>query len=113
MRETGIGTGLILIATGAVLAFAVHLRSAAVDISAIGAILMVIGIIGLLLSFVAWTEYWPWSHRRPYYNNYDSYDRYEPRMTPPHEHRHVDTRDVVYDDPDRPTVERERRIEPR
>jgi hypothetical protein len=98
MRETGIGTSLILIATGAVLAFAVHLRSAAIDISAIGAILMVIGIIGLLLTFIMLSESFPWGRR--YYSD---------DVTAPHEHRQVETKDIVYEDDGHDRVERVRR----
>ena len=50
MRGTGIGTSLILIATGAVLAFAVNYQVTGVSISAVGAILLIVGIIGLMLS---------------------------------------------------------------
>jgi len=52
MRSTGIGTSLILIATGAVLAFAVNYRVTGVDLNAVGAILLVVGIIGLVLSLL-------------------------------------------------------------
>jgi len=52
MRGTGIGTSLLLIFSGAVLAFAVDYRVSGINISAIGAILLIVGIIGLLLSVV-------------------------------------------------------------
>lgn len=52
MRGTGIGTSLMLIAAGAVLAFAVDYRATGVDIAAIGWILLVVGLIGLMVSFV-------------------------------------------------------------
>jgi hypothetical protein len=52
MRGTGIGTSLILIASGAILAFAVDYRVSGINISAIGAILLIVGIVGLLLSVV-------------------------------------------------------------
>src|SRR4051812_42093260 len=107
MRETGIGTGLILIATGAVLAFAVNVRSTAIDLNAIGAILIVVGIIGVLLSFVALGDFAPYRGRR-YRSDYvaDDYDR---GVTTPHEHRSVDTHDVVYDEDGSERVERVRR----
>ena len=57
MRETGIGTSLMLIAVGAVLAFAVEVQSSAVDLNAIGLILIVVGIIGLLFSVLALGQY--------------------------------------------------------
>jgi len=43
----------MLIAIGAILAFAVNFQSSGIDINAVGAILMVVGLAGLLLSFVA------------------------------------------------------------
>ena len=109
MRETGIGTGIILIATGAVLAFAVNVRSTAIDLNAIGAILMVVGIIGVLLSFVVLGDFAPYRSRR-YRDDYiaDDYDR---GATPPHEHRRVDTHDVVYDEDGHERVERIRRTQ--
>jgi hypothetical protein len=106
MRETGIGTSLILIASGAVLAFGVTVRSTAIDVNAIGAILMIVGIIGLLLSFVALGDFSGWGRR-----HVDHYAGYTGTgdVTPPHEHRRVETKDVVYED-DGAYVERERRI---
>ena len=54
MRGTGIGTSLMLIAIGAILAFAVNFDTGgSLDINAIGGILMVVGLIGLVFSFVA------------------------------------------------------------
>ncbi|MPZ49436.1 MAG: hypothetical protein GEU75_09095 [Dehalococcoidia bacterium] len=53
MQGTGIGTSLMLIAIGAILAFAVNFQASGLDINAVGGILMVVGVIGLLLSFVA------------------------------------------------------------
>ena len=107
MRETGIGTGLILIATGAVLAFAINVRSTAIDLNAIGAILIVVGIIGVLLSFVALGEFAPYRGRRDHADYVD--DSYG--ATPPHEHRRVDTHDVVYDEDGHERVERVRRTQ--
>jgi hypothetical protein len=53
MRGTGIGTSLLLIASGAILAFAVDYQITGIDINAIGWILILVGIIGLILSFLA------------------------------------------------------------
>ena len=90
MRETGIGTSLILIAAGAVLAFAIKIQSTAVDLSAIGAILMGVGIVGLLLSFVALGEMYSRGFRRPYHSDHsDNEYVHDPDLTPPHEHRRV------------------------
>ena len=46
----GIGTSLFLIAVGAILYFAVNADISGLEISTIGIILMVIGIVGLLIS---------------------------------------------------------------
>jgi hypothetical protein len=46
----GIGTSLFLIAVGAILYFAVNADISGLEISTIGIILMVIGVIGLVLS---------------------------------------------------------------
>ena len=45
-----IGTSLFLIAVGAILYFAVDARISGLEISTVGIILMVIGVIGLLIS---------------------------------------------------------------
>jgi hypothetical protein len=46
----GIGTSLFLIAVGAILYFAVNADISGLEISTIGIILMVIGVVGLLIS---------------------------------------------------------------
>ena len=46
-----IGTSLFLIAVGAILYFAVDADISGLEISTIGLILMIIGVIGLLISF--------------------------------------------------------------
>jgi beta-lactamase regulating signal transducer with metallopeptidase domain len=46
----GIGTSLFLIAVGAILYFAVNAEISGLEISTVGIILMIIGIIGLLIS---------------------------------------------------------------
>jgi hypothetical protein len=46
----GIGTSLFLIATGAILYFAVEADVSGLEISTIGIILMVIGVLGLVIS---------------------------------------------------------------
>jgi hypothetical protein len=46
-----IGTSLFLLAAGAILAFAVEATFAGIDIEVVGIILMVIGVLGLILSF--------------------------------------------------------------
>ena len=46
----GIGTSLFLIAVGAILYFAVDADVSGLEISTIGIILMIVGVIGLLIS---------------------------------------------------------------
>jgi len=46
----GIGTSLFLIAVGAILYFAVNADISGLEISTIGLILMVVGVVGLLIS---------------------------------------------------------------
>ena len=46
----GIGTSILLIAVGAILYFAVNVDVSGLEISTIGLILMVVGVIGLLIS---------------------------------------------------------------
>ncbi len=53
----GIGVSLILIAAGAILTWAVNATVSGLDINAVGVILMVVGIVGLVLSLVYWTSW--------------------------------------------------------
>ena len=46
----GIGTSLFLIAVGAILYFAVNADVSGLEISTVGLILMIVGVIGLLIS---------------------------------------------------------------
>ena len=46
----GIGTSLFLIAVGAILYFAVNAEVSGLEISTVGIILMIIGVVGLLIS---------------------------------------------------------------
>src|SRR5262245_11366697 len=112
MRGTGIGTSLMLIAIGAVLAWGVHLNSNGIDLNAIGAILMVVGLIGLVLSFLLMGEFDWFGGRRAYRDRgHYVHDSYVDDVTPPHEHRRVDTEDVVVsDDVGGTHTERVRRI---
>ena len=48
----GIGTSLFLIALGAILKFAVNASVSGLEISTIGVILMVVGILGLIISLL-------------------------------------------------------------
>ena len=52
-----IGTSIFLIAVGAILKFAVHTHVSGVSLQTIGVILMIVGAIGLVLSFF-WLTMW-------------------------------------------------------
>jgi hypothetical protein len=65
----GLPVSLILIAVGAILAFAVHQDpNAAVNVHTVGWILMAVGLIGLLLSLFLWDRWGPgyWYGGRAY-----------------------------------------------
>jgi hypothetical protein len=54
----GLGVSLILIAVGAILAFAVHVENSnAFDVNTIGIILLIVGAIGALLSMIFWSSW--------------------------------------------------------
>jgi Domain of unknown function (DUF6458) len=48
----GIGTSLFLIAVGAILYFAVNATISGLEIATVGLILMIIGVLGLVISFI-------------------------------------------------------------
>ena len=54
-----VGTSLILIAIGAILAFAVDAQVSGLDINAVGAILMIVGIIGMAFSLLFLASFAP------------------------------------------------------
>ena len=63
----GLGVSLLLIAAGAILAFAVNASVSGVDITTVGWILLIVGIVGAVLSMIFWSS-WAgpgyWSRRR-------------------------------------------------
>ena len=61
----GIGVSIFLIAVGAILAFAVNVRTSGVDLYTVGIILMIVGSIGFLASLVFWSS-WGGVHRGGY-----------------------------------------------
>jgi hypothetical protein len=61
------GIGLILIAVGAILAWGVKDTSDAINLDAVGVILMIVGAIGFILSMMFWSSFWgPGYFRRSY-----------------------------------------------
>ena len=63
----GLGVSILLIAAGAILAFAVNATVSGVDIQAVGWILLIVGIVGAVVSMIFWST-WAgpgyWSGRR-------------------------------------------------
>jgi hypothetical protein len=53
----GLGVSLILIAVGAIMAWAVHVSTTGFNVHTVGYILLVVGIIGALLSLVFWSSW--------------------------------------------------------
>jgi hypothetical protein len=62
----GIGVGLLLVAAGAILAFAVEKDLEGVDVQVVGAILIVVGLIGILLDLLLWHSWRPGYRRARY-----------------------------------------------
>jgi hypothetical protein len=60
VKTVGIGTSIFLIAVGAILRFAVTATVSGIDISTVGTILLIVGVIGLLISLLYMTM---WSDR--------------------------------------------------
>jgi hypothetical protein len=53
----GIGVGLILIAVGAVLTWAVNVDTSGFDVNTVGVILLIVGAVGVLLSMIFWSSW--------------------------------------------------------
>jgi hypothetical protein len=53
----GLGVSLILIAVGAVMAWAVNVSTTGFDIQTVGYILLIVGIIGAVLSMIFWSTW--------------------------------------------------------
>jgi len=63
----GIGIGLVLLAAGAIMAFAVEVESTnGFNINTIGIILMIVGAIGVIASMAIWGGRGPVGRRRVY-----------------------------------------------
>jgi len=66
-----IGVSVLLIAIGAVLAFAVTATVAGVDLVAVGWILMGVGLLGLILSLLFWSSFSPYRRDREIVREHD------------------------------------------
>jgi hypothetical protein len=53
----GIGVSILLIAVGAILAFAVSAEASGVDVQTVGWIVLVVGLLGLILSMIFWSSW--------------------------------------------------------
>jgi Domain of unknown function (DUF6458) len=62
----GVGVSLVLIAVGAILTWAVTAEIEGLDLTAVGVILLVVGLLGLVLSLIFWSS-WGGVHRRAAY----------------------------------------------
>ena len=54
----GIAVSLLLIALGAILTWAVNKEQSGLDLDAVGIILIVVGLVGLVLSMIWWQSWW-------------------------------------------------------
>jgi Domain of unknown function (DUF6458) len=53
----GIGVSILLIALGAILAFAVSAEVSGIDVQTVGWILLAVGLVGLVLSMIFWSSW--------------------------------------------------------
>lgn len=53
----GIGTGIFLLAVGAILRYAVTVQATGVNLHAVGDILMIVGILGIVVSLFFWSSW--------------------------------------------------------
>jgi hypothetical protein len=60
----GIGVSLLLIAAGAIMAFAVHVTGNGFNVHTVGIILLVVGAIGALISLIFWSSWGGFGGRR-------------------------------------------------
>jgi uncharacterized YccA/Bax inhibitor family protein len=65
-QEATMSTGLsiALIAVGAVLTFALEREAEGINLDAVGIILMIVGVIGLVISALFWSNWGPYSRER-------------------------------------------------
>jgi len=74
----GIGVSILLIAVGAILAFAVNFTTTGIDLDTVGVILMIVGVLGLVLSLVFWSSWGGFGGYRRDTVVRDPYDRPPP-----------------------------------
>jgi hypothetical protein len=62
----GISVSILLIAVGAILTWGVTADAEGLDVNAIGVILMIVGILGLVISMIFWSSWGGFSRRAAY-----------------------------------------------
>lgn len=62
----GLGVSLILIAVGAILTWAVNADVSGLNVTAVGVILMIVGLVGFLLALAFWSTWWGPGYFRRY-----------------------------------------------
>ena len=62
----GISVSILLIAVGAILTWGVTAEAEGLDVNAIGVILLIVGLLGLVLSFIFWSSWGGFSRRAAY-----------------------------------------------
>ena len=78
----GLGASIVIFAIGAILAFGVNVPPGALDIDAIGTILMIVGIVGGLVSALFLMTWSPWPQRMIVGESYESPDRVDTTRDP-------------------------------
>jgi hypothetical protein len=74
----GIAISILLVAVGAILTWGVTAEAEGLDVNAIGVILLVVGLLGLVLSMLFWSS-WGGFHRRATYVEAEPVRRGVPR----------------------------------
>ena len=74
----GVAVSILLIAAGAILTWGVTAEAEGLDVNAIGVILLVVGLLGLVLSLIFWSS-WGGFHRRATYVEGGPVRRVEPQ----------------------------------
>jgi hypothetical protein len=62
----GISVSILLIAVGAILTWGVTAEAEGLDVSAIGVILMIVGLLGLVISMIFWSSWGGFRRRAGY-----------------------------------------------
>jgi hypothetical protein len=62
----GIAVSILLIAVGAVLTWGVTAEAEGLDVNAIGVILLIVGLLGLVLSMIFWSSWGGFNRRTTY-----------------------------------------------